>query len=72
MPTDIVSDSAIPDIAVRVSPEHFEVLRAIETVNFMNGRDVGEKTVERLRQLAESGLVDPAQTLNAHQPVTMW
>jgi hypothetical protein len=59
MPADLVPHSAIPQLAARVSPELLDVLRQIQRAGFiMNGRDVGEKTVAMLRQLAEFGLVD--------------
>jgi hypothetical protein len=73
MPADLVPHAAIPDLAVRVSPEMLEVLRRIQKAEFiMNGKDVDAKTVEALGRLAELGLVDPGYAGDERGSPYMW
>ena len=73
MPAILVSHSAIPELAGRVTPDMLKVLRHIQKADFiMNRADLDPAWVESLHQLTELGLVDPGYDGDTSGPPYIW
>ncbi len=74
MPTKLVPNEAIPDLAAAVnSPEMVKILRHIQQTGFiLNGKYLGSETTTVLNQLATLGLVDSSYEGSNEGSPFMW
>jgi hypothetical protein len=73
MPADLVPNSAIPELAARVTPKMLDILQQAQKAGFiMNRRDVDAETAGILQQLTEFGLLDVAYEGDVRDRPYLW
>jgi len=73
VPAELVPHEAIPDLAARVTDEQLQVLRTLQKRDYIRNKPgLDPKTVRALEELADLGLVDPANEGEADGPLYLW